>query len=282
VIDRTVRIANHELQRRARFERGPIDVPDVCGSAARVGQVVLNILLNAAHSIAPGAAESNVVRIAAAVTSDQKVRISVSDTGRGIDRSLLGRIFDPFITTKPLGEGTGLGLYVCHNIVTALGGAIWVESEIGKGSTFHIDLPIYKPSGESAAPTTPSRPTKERKKQLRLLVVDDEPSIAAFIRHALAPHQVATVGSGEEAIVALDARTFDGVICDVVMSGVTGVQVYEHVKTKHPGLSRRFLFITGAALRDLAPEVSRYDVPVLYKPFSLRELLDAVHQMVDN
>lgn len=279
-VDRTVRIAHHELSRRARFVRGPIAVPDVRGSAARIGQVLLNILLNAAHSIPAGAPESNEIRLAASVTPDQRVRISISDTGRGIERSLLGRIFDPFITTKPFGEGTGLGLYVCHNIVTSLGGAIWVDSQVGKGSTFHVDLPIYKPAGESASPAPP-RPSREPKRQLRLLVVDDEPSIAAFIRHALAPHQVATVSSGEEAIVALDSRTFDGVLCDVVMSGVTGVQIFEHVKAKHPELSRHFLFITGAALRDLAPELSRYDVPVLYKPFSLRELLAAVNQLVE-
>ena len=130
VIDRALRMAGHEIQRRALLIRGPSDVPEVGGSAARLGQVLLNLLINAAHAIPKGAREQNQVRISAQSISPDQVRITVSDTGRGIERALLGRIFDPFITTKPFGEGTGLGLYVCHSIVTALGGAIWVDSQV--------------------------------------------------------------------------------------------------------------------------------------------------------
>jgi CheY-like chemotaxis protein len=212
------------------------------------------------------------------VTPDDRVRISVCDTGRGIDRAMLSRIFDPFITTKPLGEGTGLGLYVCHNIVRSLGGAIWVESQLGKGSTFHVDLPIYR----GAAPPQPQdapRSAEQAERTLRLLVVDDEPSITAFVRHALQQHEVATARCGQDALLALEARTFDVVLCDLVMPDLSGVQVFEQVKASRPELAQRFLFITGAALRDLAPEVERSGVPVLHKPFSVRELREAVERV---
>jgi PAS domain S-box-containing protein len=278
VVDRAARVAHHELQRRARFVREPFVVPDVFGSAPRVGQVLLNLLINAAQAIALGSPEHNEVRVSARVIADERVRISVCDTGRGIDRAMLSRIFDPFITNKPLGEGTGLGLYVSHNIVQALGGTIWVESQLGKGSTFHVDLPIYRGAGPSANDSVRAA-AQETERRLQLLVIDDEPSIAAFVRHALTPHDVAIARCGRDALQALEVRTFDAILCDLVMPDLSGVQVYEHVKALRPELATRFLFITGAALRDLAPEVERCGVPVLHKPFSLRELRDAVQRL---
>jgi CheY-like chemotaxis protein len=164
--------------------------------------------------------------------------------------------------------------------VTALGGAIWVESQVGRGSTFHVDLPVFR-SALSHSSQRPTQPALDSGKRLKLLVIDDEPSIAAFIRNALLPHEVATVASGREALAALDTRSFDAVLCDVVMPDLTGVQVYEHVRTHNPALARRFLFISGGALGELAPEVSSYGVPLLYKPFSLRELREALDQLLE-
>jgi PAS domain S-box-containing protein len=290
VIEKAARMAHHVMQYRARFVCEPIDVPDIVGGPGRVSQVLLNLLINAAHAIPSGDAERNEIRVAARVVSDGLVRISVSDTGKGIDRALLARIFDPFVTTKPLGEGTGLGLYVCHNIVTALGGAIWVESRLGVGSTFHVDLPIFRAAGapQKAADlsqtvavlhgdeATTRGPARVRK----LLIIDDEPSIITFMRHALAPYDVATVRCGRDGIAALEGRTFDAVLCDLVMPDLSGVQVYEYVRTQRPELAQRFLFITGGAIGEVAPELSGFAVPILYKPFSVRDLRAAVGQLL--
>jgi PAS domain S-box-containing protein len=290
VIDKAVRMAHHAIQRRARFVCEPIDVPDIVGGQARVSQVLLNLLINAAHAIPSGDAERNEIRVAARVVSDGLVRISVSDTGKGIDRALLARIFDPFVTTKPLGEGTGLGLYVCHNIVTALGGAIWVESKLGVGSTFHVDLPVFKAKG--APPKSPDLSqtvailggdgglAKSPERVRKLLIVDDEPSITTFMRHALSPYDVATVRCGRDGIAALEGRTFDAVLCDLVMPDLSGVQVYEYVRAHRPELAKRFLFITGGAIGEVAPELSGFAVPILYKPFSVRDLRAAVDQLL--
>jgi two-component system cell cycle sensor histidine kinase/response regulator CckA len=279
-VDRAARVAHHELQRKARFVREPFDVPPVYGGPARIGQVLLNILINAAHAVPLGMPERHEIRVSACVIPEDRVRISVRDTGRGIDRTMLSRIFDPFITTKPTGEGTGLGLYVCHNIVRSLGGAIWVESQPGKGSTFHVDLPIYR--GEAARRQKDAvRSAEKTERSLQLLVIDDEPSITAFVRHALRQHEVATAACGRDALLALETLTFDGILCDLVMPDLSGVEVFQHVKATRPELAQRFLFITGAALRDLAPEVVRSGVPVLYKPFSVRDLREAVQRLTD-
>lgn len=177
-------------------------------------------------------------------------------------------------------RGTGLGLYVCHTIVTELGGAIWVESQVGRGSTFHVDLPVYErqtSAGPVSAPPLVRPPPGAR----RILVVDDEPSIAAFIRHALVPHDVATVHSGREALVALDNRTFDAVVCDLVMPDISGIEVLEHVKERSPELAQRFVIITGAAVSEVAPQLAMLDVPVLHKPFSMQELVETVQGVLE-
>ncbi len=281
VVDRAARVAHHELARRARFVREPFAVPDVIGTPARIGQVLLNLLINAAHAIAPGHVADNEIRVSARVVADDRVRISVRDTGSGIDRALLSRIFDPFITTKPLGDGTGLGLYVCHNIVSALGGTLWVESQVGKGSTFHVDLPVYHGDGTARSEVSDDAAKVSAERSLRLLVIDDEPSITTFVKHALHAHEVATARCGEDGLLALESRVFDAVLCDLVMPDLSGMQVYERVKVMRPELASRFLFITGAALGDLGPEVAASKVPVLHKPFSVRALREAVRTLAD-
>ncbi|HEV3049274.1 MAG TPA: ATP-binding protein, partial [Longimicrobium sp.] len=116
-------------------------VPPVLGNGPRLGQVVLNLLLNAAHAIPPGKEEQNEIRVTARANGAGSVVVEVSDTGSGIPPETLERIFEPFFTTKPVGQGTGLGLSVCHSIITSMKGTIQVESQVGRGTTFRITLP---------------------------------------------------------------------------------------------------------------------------------------------
>jgi len=146
VVRSAVKIASHELRRRARVVEDVQDVPQVLGHPARLGQVFLNLLINAAHSIAEGNAEANEIRVVARRGAhDRVVEVEVSDTGGGIAPEHLERIFDPFFTTKPVGEGTGLGLSVCHSILRGMGATIRVESQVGRGTTFHLVLPAARP-----------------------------------------------------------------------------------------------------------------------------------------
>jgi signal transduction histidine kinase len=149
-------MAAHELRHRARFVEDCAGVPPVRGNAARLGQVLLNLIINAAHAIEPGRVEQNEIRVAARERSPGKVTLEVSDTGCGIPPENLSRIFEPFFTTKEVGVGTGLGLWVCQGIVTSLGGELTVESTPGRGTTFHITLPVAEVAEDTRPPSRAS------------------------------------------------------------------------------------------------------------------------------
>ena len=141
VVRGAVKLASRELRDRAQLVEDCEGVPAIWGNGPRLSQVVLNLLINAAHAIEPGKPMENEVRVVARASGSGSVVLEVRDTGCGIPQENLERIFEPFFTTKPIGEGTGLGLSVCHNIITAMGGTIQVESEVGRGTTFRITLP---------------------------------------------------------------------------------------------------------------------------------------------
>jgi PAS domain S-box-containing protein len=144
VVESSVGLVRNELRHRARLVKDLEPVPPVWGSEGRLGQVLLNLLINAAHALPSGQPDRNEVRVKVRAIGD-RVIIEVADTGQGIAPEIRDRIFDPFFTTKPVGMGTGLGLSICHGIVTSLGGEISVESEVGRGSTFRLSLPTAAP-----------------------------------------------------------------------------------------------------------------------------------------
>ncbi|WP_241757879.1 two-component regulator propeller domain-containing protein [Myxococcus landrumensis] len=147
VLDSAVKIAMGELRPRAKVVRDYGDVTWVEGSEARLAQVFLNLLINAAQALPEGRAEENEVRLVTRAGPEGWVVAEVRDTGTGISPESLGRIFDPFYTTKPVGVGTGLGLSLCHAYVTAMGGTISVESELGRGSVFRVALRRARDAG---------------------------------------------------------------------------------------------------------------------------------------
>jgi PAS domain S-box-containing protein len=136
-----LRMAQHELKHRATVVTELGQVPYVVGQLTEVSQVFLNLLVNAAHAIAPGDPHGNRVQVVTAVAGERALA-KVSDTGAGIAPDALTRIFDPFFTTKPAGVGTGLGLAISRDILTRIGGEIRVESTVGRGTTFTVELPL--------------------------------------------------------------------------------------------------------------------------------------------
>jgi signal transduction histidine kinase len=162
-LEAALRLASNDIRRRARLETSLQPVPRVVSGDHELGQVFLNLLLNAAQAIPEGRAGENVVRVEAGTDSAGWARISVQDSGVGIPPEVQRRIFEPFFTTKPLGTGTGLGLAIAHSIVVAAGGRIEVESEAGRGATFRVLLPPAPPEAarEETAPITGSRPAGE-------------------------------------------------------------------------------------------------------------------------
>jgi signal transduction histidine kinase len=143
-IDSSVRMARNEIRNRARLVKQYGAAPLVRANESRLGQVVLNLIVNAAQAMPEGPDAENVIRVATRTTDDGLGVIEVTDTGCGIAPENLERIFDPFFTTKPVGVGTGLGLPICHRIVSEFGGAMEVESEVGRGTTFRVLLPPWR------------------------------------------------------------------------------------------------------------------------------------------
>jgi two-component system cell cycle sensor histidine kinase/response regulator CckA len=152
-VEWALRTTAHEFRQRASLVTTLDPVPAVSADEAKVGQVIINLLVNAAHAIPPGSADRNQIRVGTHVDPRGLVVIEVEDTGSGITEEVLGKIFEPFFTTKAVEHGTGLGLSICHEIVSSLGGEIQVESELGRGTLVRVSLPAApreRPSPDDA------------------------------------------------------------------------------------------------------------------------------------
>ncbi|MBX7080645.1 MAG: response regulator [Nannocystaceae bacterium] len=272
VLDTAIGIADNHIRHRARLVRAYGAPATVTAHEGRLSQVFVNLLVNAAQAIPEAGRDDHAITVVTTSPEPGWVAISISDTGVGIEESLLERIFEPFFTTKPQGEGTGLGLSVCHGIVMSLGGRLEVQSRVGVGSTFRVLLPLAVGGrvarGESADERSEGTPGG-----LRILVVDDEAMIGESVRKALAEQQVTVVHSGGEAIAACDRVAFDLVLCDLMMPGISGIDVYETVRQRHPDQAARFVFMTGGAFTPKAKAfLDRYGGEWMAKPFALSEL----------
>jgi nitrogen-specific signal transduction histidine kinase/CheY-like chemotaxis protein len=278
VLQSSVNLARRLVTQRARLDVDLREVGPVSGNAARLGQVFLNLLVNAAQAIPEGSPERHQVKAACRVDDDGRVVVEVADTGVGIPTAHLGKIFDPFYTTKPQGVGTGLGLAICQSIVAAHGGELRVESVEGRGSTFRVLLPVARTAARAdareAAPTVPRG---------RVLVVDDEPFVLRTLERILSPlHEVAVASNAAEAMARItEGVRFDAILCDVMMPGMNGMEFYRALEGSRPELAARVVFVTGGALVD---EVRAFlegaGTPVVEKPFAPARILEAVGRLV--
>jgi CheY-like chemotaxis protein len=244
-------MAWNEIRHRANLVKRYGSVPEVEGNEARLGQVFLNLIVNAAQSLPPGQAEQNEIRVTTSVEGE-RVIIEVSDTGVGIPPQVIGRIFDAFFTTKAVGVGTGLGLAICQRIVTDMGGTLTVDSELGKGTTFRVSLPIAdKKERELIAPTAQSPVVGRRG---RILVVDDEELVLRSVRRILShEHDVVAMVSAEEALaVCAGGENFDLILCDLMMPDMTGMDFHRELSLVSPEQADRMIFITGGAFTEKA------------------------------
>lgn len=280
-LEAAIRIAGHKIRHKARLvqELGP-DVR-VRGSELRLGQVFVNLLVNAADAIPEGDPARHEIRLRTTSAPDGGVVVEVSDTGTGIAPDDRARIFDPFFTTKPVGTGTGLGLAICAFIVTALGGSIAVESELGRGATFRVVLPPADARAEAASAPAPPEPSPRRRG--RVLVVDDERAITRSIKLALGgQHDVTVADDGATAHALAAAESFDCILCDIMMPGIDGPELYERLRADGRGHERRIVFMTGGAF---APRATRFLAGVpnacIEKPFEIGALLALVDRMVE-
>jgi PAS domain S-box-containing protein len=275
VLGTAARFVHHQIPPRVELSEDWPRLPSVPGNARQLEQVVVNLLMNALQAFPPDGGRGRITLRGGQEGDD--VVVSVEDDGQGIPQALLGRVFDPFFTTKPPGVGTGLGLAVCHGIVTRHGGSISIDSTEGRGTTVRVRLPRARSAQPPRRRGTPFPANAPR--GLRVLVVDDEPSIVRMVTHLLAGNDVVGVTDGAAAVEHLMQDDFDVVLCDLGMRPVTGRDVYETVRNRRPDAKARFVFMTGGAyLSELGEFVESTGQPLLEKPFSVGVLHAALYR----
>jgi signal transduction histidine kinase/ActR/RegA family two-component response regulator len=282
LIGDSVEMLNYQFAKRNIRIKTEID-PDVAriwGDGAQLGQVLINILINAQQSLIGTDGDKEISVIARLGNGGESVIISVTDTGPGIPGDIRHKIFDHFFTTKPEGRGTGLGLAFCKSVVETHGGTIVMKDVRPHGAEFVIDLPNTTRADVNVIGR--AHPDQSLS-ALRVLVVDDEEPLATSIAEVLTRygHTATTAFSSEQAMARLDGMEFDVILADVHMPGEDGMDFYRRVLAMDKTMAERFVFVTGDALDPRVIEFfEEQRRPYINKPFELRELIAVVEQVL--
>lgn len=281
VLEFSINMASNEIRHRARLVTDFKPTPAIRADEARLGQVFINLLVNAAQAFPESGKTDNEIRVATWTSNDGDAVIEITDSGTGIPAALLDRIFDPFFTTKAVGVGTGLGLSICRNIVMSMGGKIGVTSTEHVGTTVRVALPASQ-----AAPTAlragAAPEVRSIARRARVLIIDDEPSVSVVLQRVLRAHTVTAVTNAATALDLLrGGAIFDVILSDLMMPDVSGMDFYNCVLQTRPELAGRIVFITGGAFTALADEFLE-SVPNerLDKPFDIQEVKALVSKFV--
>jgi signal transduction histidine kinase/DNA-binding NtrC family response regulator len=278
ILGQSLQMAAPEIRHRAQVVRQIEGGVTVTGSPSRLGQLFLNLLINAAHAIPEGHVADNVIRVSCR-TERNTVVVEVADTGSGIAEEHIARVFDPFFTTKAVGSGSGLGLSICKGIVEAHGGTLAVTSQLGSGSTFVVRLPTVAVR-TTESETRRSASTADRRS--RVLIIDDQPLLVQMLTRVLSSrHQVTSSTSPREALARLgNGETFDVVLCDLMMDDMTGMDLYDVVVREHPAVANRIVFMTGGTFTPRASTFAdRAPNGVIKKPFDVPRLLETIERV---
>jgi two-component system NtrC family sensor kinase len=257
------------------------DLPPLWADAHQLHQVLVNIVANAHQAMRHRSAPREVSISTRSDPARQGVHLEITDNGPGIPLEIRAKIFEPFFTTKPAGQGTGLGLSLCRGIVEEHGGAITVESEPGRGTTFAITLPVVPRPLDAGEPTAPEAPAPVGSKAI--LVVDDERDLAELLVEELEGdgHQVEIASNGADAIRRLERRAFDLVVSDTKMPLMDGLELHREIERRFPALQRRVIFVTGDVLdAEKRQLLESTGAPFLTKPFDLSDVRDVVRRQL--
>ena len=268
-------------------------LPPVEADIAQLEQALINLAVNARDALPAGGVLSLSLRAVEhggpdgpiedlpAPPSGRWLRLTVEDSGIGMDEATLLRVFEPFFTTKEPGEGTGLGLFTVYAVVRQAGGSVAVDSEPGKGTRFDVWLPGAVGHVERDEPA--SAPALPRGAGQRVLLVEDEPAVRRLMSTVLQEqgYQVLEAQNGEEALahLARSAETIDVLVTDVVMPGVDGPTLASRLRQGSAGL--RVLLVSGHPRDQLPAGIEDWpDTAFLRKPFGVRDLAHAVHELL--
>lgn len=275
VVDDTLELRRYAL-RNAQIDvetNFDIDLPMTWADSFQLQQVVLNLLTNAEHALADWGGLRRVVL--STMQTGRTLMIRIADSGPGVSTDNLDRIFNPFFTTKPVGQGTGLGLSISDGIVREHGGRIRVESTPGGGAAFTVEIPYVTPPASGRVESKAQAPSSPA---MRLLIVDDEAplrqAISAYFRSL--GHVVEAVATGREAIARVAEKDFDTMLLDLRLPDMRGDEVLAELRrlSREP---RRVVFVTGDTQSDSARRVLEASGhPTVSKPFLLDDLASVV------
>jgi PAS domain S-box-containing protein len=256
-------------------------LPPAFADGHQVQQVLLNLIINAEQAMLSASGRGVLVVRTWHDIEAEMVVLEINDDGPGIAEELQPKIFDPFFTTKEVGKGTGLGLTVAYAIIQEHGGRIRLESRPGAGASFYVELPV----AGAAIPGPPASLGRKTPIEViegaSILVVEDEAALAAAVSESLreAGYVVEHAADGEQALLRVQARSFDVVICDLKMPRLDGKAFFRKLSTTSPKLAKRVIFVTGdVAGIDAENFLDESGCRWLAKPFRLADLLKAVKE----
>ena len=279
LMESSIKMTYNEIRHRAKMRKNFEKVSLVAANPSHLGQVFLNILVNAAQAIEEGNAAENEIYVVTRTDKRGDIVVEIRDTGCGMSEEAKRRVFDPFYTSKPVGVGTGLGMYFCHNVVTRIGGTIEMDSEPGQGTTVRVRLPATRGTGIAPKKSEPVvvEPSLDA---LKILIIDDERHVGRSLRRILSSHEVELATSGTDGFEKLKSGSYDVVLCDLMMPDITGREIYQRLRDLRPGSESRIVFITGGAFTQDAREfLDSLENPILNKPFEVHALHAVIREI---
>ncbi|MFA5041522.1 MAG: ATP-binding protein [Bdellovibrionales bacterium] len=254
---------------------------EIIGDSDQLTQVVTNLVLNAAQAM-DGWKQQRRISITTCCDAEGSILLVVADTGPGIPQDIRTRIYEPFFTTKSSKGGTGVGLSLCLNIVSAHGGEILLGDTPGGGATFTVKFPLSK---NTVSDDSVQNEDPLTLKPLTLLLVDDEVELAQTLADLLEPegHTVDIAANGAIAMEKLRKRSFDAIISDLRMPVMDGPALYEALEHELPSYLNKIIYVTGDTLSSHVQEfLSSHNVPIVEKPYRLKDIRRTLSDILKN
>jgi DNA-binding response OmpR family regulator len=294
--------------KRSVFQTGEIalevsygpDLPMLWGDGPQIQQVLLSLLINAEQALSGRDRPRIVIQVASCnapverpavlpaleppagvLAGDHVVVFDIADNGPGIAPTVRDRLFDPYVTTRPVGQGAGMGLAIAYAIVQQHGGSLQVASAPERGATFRMALPVDRKT-DRPAPPAPATPANVAG---RVLVLDDEPAIVELVTRLLARSGYSVAGSqrARAALEELRRQPYDTVLCDIRMPDMDGIAFHRQLQAAQLNPAPRLIIMTGDTNNARTEDfLQRHNLPVLRKPFTRQELLAAMNTPTTN